>query len=439
MFDKIKAVLKFVGSVLYKITIVLLVLLSLLWESLWKDLVEVHEDVKKFFGEFGLFIYYGIIISFILLICIGSCYNEEKKGSETSSQEVKEWQGGAKNIKEVGERIITRLEEALNEMGIDSSNVVANAKANPAKLIRPVPEPEKIPRYRLLVLSNEDEAKIAQSYVKDCLDKKLFVDNDSEGLERVNKIVSRLVPVIPQIKNNPKVYLLRDDSVNACCLPDGTIFVNTGTLSMIKNDDLLAAILAHELGHAAAQHGNEGFSRVLKILAVGVVVEESMIKFVRELDNNEGVFIVRYIYGLGASAAYDRPRDRRAEYEADRLGTRYLARAGYNPKAMLQLFEWFASINPEGDRSFEDLFRTHPYHIERADNVRKVLQEDDLYEMPKNLLDEIATNYTNAVSVSTNLIGKVKNIPNPNISTNLLERLPKLPFGKGKAKEGESK
>lgn len=423
MVDKVKAVLKFVGSVLYKITIALLYLL-------WKVLVWLHEEVKKFFGEFGLFIYYGIIISFILLICIDPC-------SETSSQEVEKWQR-AENIKEVGERIITRLEEALNEMGIDSSNVVANAKANPAKLIRPVPEPEKmIPRYRLLVLSNEDEAKIAKSYVKDCLDKKLFVDNDSEGLERVNKIVSRLVPVIPQIKDNPKVYLLRDDSVNACCLPDGTIFVNTGTLSMIKNDDLLAAILAHELGHAAAQHGNEGFSRVLKILAVGVVVEESMAKFVRELDNNEGVFIVRYIYGLGASAAYDRPRDRRAEYEADRLGTRYLARAGYNPKAMLQLFEWFASINPEGDRSFEDLFRTHPYHIERADNVRKVLQEDDLYEMPKNLLDEIATNYTNAVSVSTNLIGKVK--IKPNISTNLLERLPKLPFGKGKAKEGESK
>lgn len=438
MFDEDGGIGDTIGAILYWIFIGWVILLFNAVIHLFKAWVGVGKYVKNVFGRRGLIIYY--VISFLVFIILAIKGSEGIKGSETSPPEVKEWQGGAKNIKEVGERIITRLEEALNEMGIDSSNVVANAKANPAKLIRPVPEPKKMmPRYRLLVLSNEDEAKIAQSYVKDCLDKKLFVDNDSEGLERVNKIVSRLVPVIPQIKDNPKVYLLRDDSVNACCLPDGTIFVNTGTLSMIKNDDLLAAILAHELGHAAAQHGNEGFSRVLKILAVGVVVEESMIKFVRELDNNEGVFIVRYIYGLGASAAYDKPRDRRAEYEADRLGTRYLARAGYNPKAMLQLFEWFASINPEGDRSFEDLFRTHPYHIERADNVRKVLQEDDLYEMPKNLLDEIATNYTNAVSVSTNLIGKVKNIPNPNISTNILERLPKLPFGKGKAKEGESK
>ena len=437
MFDEDGGIGDTIGAILYWIFIGWVILLFNAVIHLFKAWVGVGKYVKNVFGRRGLIIYY--VISFLVFIILAIKGSEGIKGSETSSQEVKEWQGGAKNIKEVGERIITRLEEALNEMGIDSSNVVANAKANPAKLIRPVPEPEKIPRYRLLVLSNEDEAKIAQSYVKDCLDKKLFVDNDSEGLERVNKIVSRLVPVIPQIKDNPKIYLLRDDSVNACCLPDGTIFVNTGTLSMIKNDDLLAAILAHELGHAAAQHGNEGFSRVLKILAVGVVVEESMAKFVRELDNNEGVFIVRYIYGLGASAAYDRPRDRRAEYEADRLGTRYLARAGYNPEAMLQLFEWFASINPEGDRSFKDLFRTHPYHIERADNIRKVLQEDDLYEMPKNPLVEIATNYTNAVSVSTNLIGKVKNIPNPNISTNILKRLPKLPFGKSKAKEGESK
>ncbi len=324
-------------------------------------------------------------IGFVLYLAFSSCFpNDEKQEPESPPPPpVEDWHG-ATNITEVAHRILVRLEGELAAMGIDGSNVVANAKAHPQRLFRPVPESEKlIPRLRLLVLSDEDEAKIARGFVEECRGKGLLADNDAAGLERVCRIVRRLVSVIPQIAGEPEVHLRRDDSVNACCLPDGTVFVNTGTLKTIQSDDLLAAILAHELGHAAARHGNEGISRALKTLAAGVAFEEGMADLVPMLDSGEGVSLVRLVYGLGSAAAYTRPRDRRMEAEADRLGTRYLVRAGYAPEAMLQFFEWLEAVSPEEKTGLAALLRTHPFHSERADHVREVLQESDLRAMPK--------------------------------------------------------
>lgn len=381
-------------------------------------------------------------IGFVLYLVFSSCFpnDKEQEPEPPPPPPVEDWHG-ATNLTEVAQRILARLEGELAAMGIDGSNVVANAKANPTSLIRPVPEHEKWhPRLRLLVLSDEDEAKIARNYVEECRAKNLLADNDIIGLARVRRIVAKLVPVVPQIVGEPEVHLLRDDSVNACCLPDGTIFVNTGTLARFPKEDFLAAILAHELGHAAARHGNEGISRALKTLAAGVAFEEGMADLVPMLDSGKGVSLVRIVYGLGSAAAYTCPRSRRMEAEADRLGTRYLARAGFDPEAMLRFFEWLKAVEPNEKTGLLDLFNTHPFHKERADYVREVLQEPDLMEMPTaktNLLTrivqkggEIASD-TNAVPLSTNITSKAKDI-GVGLATNIWQKRPKLPFGKGK-------
>lgn len=263
------------------------------------------------------------------------------------------------------------------------------------------------------------------------------------------------MPIIPQIAGEPEVHLLRDDSVNACCLPDGTIFVNTGTLMAIQDDDLLAAILAHELGHAAAHHGNEGISRALKAAATGVAVEEGVADIAPMLDSGEGVSIVRVVYGLGSAVAYTCPRHREMEAEADRLGTRYLARAGFDPESMARLFEFFEKIAPQNPDVFMKLLSTHPLHAERVEHVREVVAEPDLREMPKkgwsgklmekaddidftaikpedfgqitNAVPHMPTNITHAVSIPTNITGKVKGVAGRGVglATNIWQRRPK--------------
>lgn len=353
----------------------------------------------------------------------------------------------AETKREAFERVKARLSAELERLGIDPSNVLANAKEYPTHLLRPVPEhPGMLGRVRLLVLSDEDEAKIARNFVETCRKKGLLADaEDPAGLARVERIVRKLVPVVREIGQEPEVHLLRDDSVNACCLPDGTVFVNTGTLTRIPDDVLLAAILAHELGHAAARHCNEGISRELKTLAAGVVAEEWLANVSPGFDSDTGVWIVRALYGIGSDAVYTKPRDRRMEAEADRLGTRYLARAGYDPEAMVRLFEWFDRIAPEDREGFFQIFRSHPFHSERADHVREVLQEPDLGQpLPPTLGERFGDWKDKATGVATNLppaaSGVATNLP-PAVSgiatnaasvaagfkTNILSRFPKLP------------
>ena len=384
-------------------------------------------------------------IGFVLYLVFLSCFptDDKPKTEPTPPPPVEDWHG-ATNITEVVHRILVRLDRELEAYGIDGSNVVANAKANPQQLFRPVPESEKfVPRLRLLVLSDEDEAKIARGFVEECRNKRLLADDDKAGLARVRQIVWRLVPVVPQIADVPEVHLLQDDSVNACCLSDGTVFVNTGTLSKIQSDDLLAAILAHELGHAAARHGNEGISRALKTVAAGVALEEGIADLLPILDNGLGVSLVRVLYGLGADVVYTRPRDRRMEAEADRLGVRYLARAGYDPENMIRLFEMLGRGDDEVKTGLAARLRTHPFTPERAEHVREVLLEPDLYEMPEAVTNKLAriaamgaklASATNAVPISTNVLAKAKDVTGGamGMATNLWHRCQKLPFGKGK-------
>ena len=153
----------------------------------------------------------------------------------------------------------------------------------------------------------------------------------------------------------------------------------------------------------------------------------------------KGVSIVRILYGIGSDAAYTSPRDRRMEAEADRLGVRYLARAGYDPEAMVRLFEWFERIAPEDKESILQLFRSHPFHSERIDHVREVLQEPDLYEMPqpslgdrlKEKADEVDLTDIHPIQSATNAWSQATGI-----ATNLTSKLPKLPWGsKGKPED----
>lgn len=342
----------------------------------------------------------------------------------------------ATNRVEVALRVKDRLERELGALGLDPSNLLANAKAHPARLVRPVPEhPGLLGRVRLLVLSDEDESKLARSVVEECRRKGRLADaEDPAGLARVERIVRRLVPVIREIGQAPEIHILRDDSVNACCLPDGTVLVNAGTLKRIPDDGLLAAILAHELGHAAARHGNEGVSRALKVAAAGVVAEEWIAGLAPVFDSDFGVSVVRILYGIGSDAAYTCPRDRRMEDEADRLGVRYLARAGYDPEAMVRLFEWFDRIAPEDKDSFIQIFRSHPFHSERLGHVREVLGESDLGQpLPPTVGERVGDWRDQATGIATNLPPAASGIATNMVSaaagfkTNLFNRFPKLP------------
>ena len=99
-------------------------------------------------------------------------------------------------------------------------------------------------------------------------------------MRRINTIVDRIVAQIPgQNRKNFKLHLYRDDSINAFCLPNGSIYVNTGLLKQIKSDDVLAFILGHEIAHYVARHGNESSTKCIMTMAGNTVAANEVYKY----------------------------------------------------------------------------------------------------------------------------------------------------------------
>ena len=362
----------------------------------------------------------GIFVVVLLCLWIRSCFSSNDiprdVKPEVGKQEVScpDWHK-ARSKGEVLQRIKARLVCELAAHGLNASNIVANAKAHPTRFRAGVPEHK---RSRWLVLSTNDESVIARKYIEECRGRGRFV-NEPVAVERVRKIIAGLVAVVPEIISVPEIHILRDDSVNAFCLPDGTVCVNEGTLKKVPDDSLLAAILAHELGHAAARHGNERIAYALIGTVGGVLFEEWVAGVAPTLDSGEGVSLIRLAYGIGGDVGFHLPRSRLQESEADRLGVRYLARAGFDPEAMVRLFEWFEAIAPQDSDAFKQLFSTHPLHTERLAHVREVLREPDLREMPKETwrgkmkkkADEIDFTKVDPKGVISNAASRLPNIP----------------------------
>lgn len=276
--------------------------------------------------------------------------------------------------------MLAKLDVELAELGTSRKEVLSHVAKHPLKTTAYVPEYKIFPehkRRRIMALPFNVEENIASNYVAKMRAEGRFYE-DVRDMERVLGIVNRIVAVLPE-KVPIRVYLDKDETLNAYCLPDGTIVVHRGTLLQVKDDSLLAAIVAHEYGHAVAHHGNEKLSRILKWTAGDAVVEELCRAFTNNIEN-KNVSLVNVAYGLGKKVGVMLPRSRRAEFEADRLSVLFLKRAGYDPDAVARLFEYIASL--EQGESKQDkwslYFSTHPANADRVVNARvalKTLQE----------------------------------------------------------------
>ena len=175
----------------------------------------------------------------------------------------------------------------------------------------------------------------------------------------VNEVGQRLAAV----SDRPLPYefvVINDSTPNAWALPGGKIAINRGLLSQLDNEAELAAVLGHEIIHAAARHGAKAMERAL--LLQGAVLLTALGTQDSEYSN--------YIVGgasIGAQLISTR-YGRQAELEADLYGMEYMARAGYDPDAAVSLQEKFVALK-QGNSSgwLEGLFASHPPSQERVD------------------------------------------------------------------------
>lgn len=164
---------------------------------------------------------------------------------------------------------------------------------------------------------------------------------------------------------------VRDNQVNAFCMPGGKIVVYSGLLSATNPTDAeLAAVIAHEVSHAVAKHANERISREMVTQLGGQILTGVVGARSAALGN-----ILQQVYPIGSQLLVTLPYGRRQELEADKIGMIFMAMAGYDPAAALTLWQKMAR---QGRKSPEFL-STHPSDENRIKAIQAFLPEAQQY------------------------------------------------------------
>jgi predicted Zn-dependent protease len=181
----------------------------------------------------------------------------------------------------------------------------------------------------------------------------------------VNQVGQKLARVSDRAELPYEFVVLNNSVPNAWALPGGKIAINRGLLSLLDDEAQLAAVLGHEIVHAAARHAARQMTQAtllnVGLLAAGVAAQRS----------EYGEWIMTGA-GVGASAWQAR-YGRDQELEADKFGVQYMIAAGYDPQGAVELQQKFVELSSGKQGNFmESLFASHPPSEERVKRNREL-------------------------------------------------------------------
>ncbi|MCC7548185.1 MAG: M48 family metalloprotease [Burkholderiales bacterium] len=191
---------------------------------------------------------------------------------------------------------------------------------------------------------------------------------DPELTAYVREVGQKLAAVSDRPQLPYEFVVLNDSQPNAWAMPGGKIAFNRGLLYELDSEAELAAVLGHEIVHAAARHGAKGIERGMLlqgvIMAVGIGTADSR-------------YSQLFVGGAQVAAQLANQKyGRDAESISDRYGMQYMKEAGYDPAAAVTLQETFVRLSEGRNPSWlEGLFASHPPSPARVEANRQTLQE----------------------------------------------------------------
>jgi predicted Zn-dependent protease len=219
----------------------------------------------------------------------------------------------------------------------------------------------------LLVSDSMAVSQSAAAYTQMMSDlgKKKKIERDTPRAERVQEITDRLVKQAVRFRPDSakwkwEVQVINDPkTVNAFCMAGGKMAIYTGMWEKLKaTDDEIAQVMGHEIAHALADHTRERMSIAMTTAAATTVAAIA----IGSQDSGPGAGLALTGAQLASVLAIQLPNSRNGESEADQIGIEIAARAGYDPKAAVTLWE---KMGKEGGGPPEFL-STHPAPQNRA-------------------------------------------------------------------------
>lgn len=224
-------------------------------------------------------------------------------------------------------------------------------------------------KQEMILYSTEREVNIGRNVSRQ-VEKDYELVKNPNVIERVNNIAEKIIAVCDRRDISYYTYVIqakeeeKEDGadINAFALPGGYIYLYDGLVNFVDNDEQLACVIAHEVGHIVAKHSIKKLQAMmgytlLNLAAIGM----------GDPDFTAGVNAAF----LNILLAYSRED----ELLADKLGARYAKEAGYNPRAMIDFLEKLREKKKKDPLMAKSIYRTHPYFAERIVAIKQELGE----------------------------------------------------------------
>ncbi len=210
--------------------------------------------------------------------------------------------------------------------------------------------------------STDREVKIGESIAQQ-VEKEYKFAEDPLVQKRVEDIGKKIVNVCDRKDIDYYFKVIEDEEVNAFSLPGGFVYANKGLVDKVANDDELACVLAHEVGHIVARHSIKKLQAIMGYSILRLLT--APIPGTGQVGNAADVAFVEIMTGYS----------REDELLADQLASRYAKLAGYDPHGMIAFLKKLEEINRRKPLQPNSYFKTHPYVPDRIRTVKQELGE----------------------------------------------------------------
>lgn len=211
-------------------------------------------------------------------------------------------------------------------------------------------------------LSTKQEIELGQQGMQQ-VEQQYRVETATADADRVREIGERLLQHIHKRPIPYSFHVIDSNQINAFSLPGGPVFVCRGLMDMIGNDnDALACVIGHELGHINARH-------VARTISSDILNSTLIAVLFPNPNAQAGASIVNDVLGLHYS--------RQEEYEADWRGLSYAHAAGYNPEGMVRFFGKLERLSKLEGSAGPAWLQDHPLTKDRIARAEWIIEHND--------------------------------------------------------------
>jgi predicted Zn-dependent protease len=226
-----------------------------------------------------------------------------------------------------------------------------------------------IPASQMVSLGNDSYAQVLKQ--NKLSDNQQYTDQVRRVGSRISEAVEeyfRQEGMADRLKNYTWEFnVLASDAMNAWCMPGGKIAFYEGIMPVCQDDKGVAVVMAHEIAHAVARHGNERMSQQLSVQLGGMVLSEAL-----EKEEETTKKLAMAAFGLGSQVGLLLPYSRTHEKEADELGLYFMAMANYDPRSAP---EFWKRMQAKGGSRPPEFLSTHPHPENRIKNMQEHMQK----------------------------------------------------------------